>query len=423
MVPTTLSPPWSSAQKIVFRFLFIYFILYTFPFPLRVFSFPWDLNFRNLWNPLVIWTGRNILKLEYEITVLPNGSGDTTWNYVQVFFFFAASALGVLVWSLADRKRVHYEKLFFWLTVLVRYYLAVILIQYGFAKIIKTQFPFPFTNRLFQTYGESSPMGLLWTFMGYSTAYNLFTGICEALAGFLLFFRHTKLLGALLCIAVMSNIVMLNFSYDVPVKLYSLHLLWMSFFLVVPEWRRLLNFFIFNRAAPEVFIEPVFRDSRWRLATLVGKTLFIAFVLVTDVVVGLRIQKQMAGFPGNTNIERIYEVDTYVVNKDTIPPLINDTRRWKRLLVNSNDLVSIEYMDNARIGWLYVSDSLHHRVKVISRDSSTVYHFQYEQNGNHFFLKGVLVNDSLKVTMKKGSAGFPLINRGFHWINEYPFNR
>jgi hypothetical protein len=40
-------------------------------------------------------------------------------------------------------------------------------------------------DRLLKPYGESSPMGLLWTFMGYSTGYNLFTGGAEALGGLL----------------------------------------------------------------------------------------------------------------------------------------------------------------------------------------------------------------------------------------------
>ena len=343
---TTQSKSWSSGKKITFRFLFIYFILYTCPFPIGIFSFVGDFNFAVLWNPMVVWTGKTILKIPYEITVLPNGSGDTTWNYVQVFMFSILSVLGTLVWSIADRRQLDYEKLLFWITILVRYYLAVILISYGFVKIIKTQFPFPFTNRLFQTYGESSPMGLLWTFMGYSTAYNFFTGICEALAGFLLFFRYTRMLGALLAIGVLSNIVMLNFSYDVPVKLFSMHLLFMSLFVVAPDWQRLINFFSGDQAQRPI------RDGRTAaISTFVGKVSFIIYVLVSNTVTGLQNQKQLAELRGNSpySYKVAYEVDRYIINQDTIPPLLNDTRRWKRLLVNSRELVTVEYMDDAKI--------------------------------------------------------------------------
>ena len=35
------------------------------------------------------WVGRHILHLSYAITVFPNGSGDTTYNYVEVLCFLA----------------------------------------------------------------------------------------------------------------------------------------------------------------------------------------------------------------------------------------------------------------------------------------------------------------------------------------------
>src|SRR5947199_1204250 len=105
------------------------------------------------------------------------------------------------------------------------------MLSFGAYKVIKSQFPAPSLDRLLEPYGDSSPMGLLWTFMGASKAYTIFGGFAEMLGGALLTVRRTTLLGALVCIGVITNIVMLNFSYDVPVKLYSTHLLLMAIFL------------------------------------------------------------------------------------------------------------------------------------------------------------------------------------------------
>jgi hypothetical protein len=44
----------------------------------------------------------------------------------------------------------------------------------------------------------------------------------------------TLLLGALLVAATTTNVLLLNLSYDVPVKLYSVHLLVMALFLAAP---------------------------------------------------------------------------------------------------------------------------------------------------------------------------------------------
>ncbi len=122
-----------------------------------------------------------------------------------------------------------------WLRLLVRYTLAFTLFGYGFAKIFPLQFPPPRLFRLIQPYGDFSPMGVLWNFMGASVPYQIFSGAAEALGGFLLLFRPTTTLGALVSFAVMANVVALNFCYDVPVKLYSCNLLLMAVFLAAGD--------------------------------------------------------------------------------------------------------------------------------------------------------------------------------------------
>ncbi len=89
------------------------------------------------------------------------------------------------------------------LRILLRFAVGSALIGYGVAKIIKTQFPFPGVDTLLEPYGEASPMGLLWTFMGFSTGYNIFVGLSEAGGGVLLFYRRTTTLGALILVPAM----------------------------------------------------------------------------------------------------------------------------------------------------------------------------------------------------------------------------
>ena len=121
----------------------------------------------------------------------------------------------------------------------VRFTLATAMLLYGAEKVIPEQFGTPLPSDLLEPIGEGSPMHLLWTFMGTSIPYVIFTGAAEMLGGLLLAARRTTLLGALVCIGVLSNVVMLNLSYDVPVKLYSSHLLLMAVFLAAPDLRRL----------------------------------------------------------------------------------------------------------------------------------------------------------------------------------------
>src|SRR5262249_30445006 len=159
----------------------------------------------------------------------------TTWNYLQVLSFFVLAAAVALLWSLVAWRRTNYPRLHDWLRVYVRFYVAYEMVLYGSIKVIKSQFPDPPLDRMLQPFRDASPMGLLWTFMGASDAYNVFTGAGEMLGGLLLTTRRTTLLGALVCIGVVGHIVALNFCYDVPVKLFSAHLLLMSVFLTLPD--------------------------------------------------------------------------------------------------------------------------------------------------------------------------------------------
>src|SRR5262245_1149019 len=231
---------WGLARRIGFRYVFCYFTLYFYPYALGLLPVgaPAEWNQR-LWRRFVPWVGEHVLHLDQRITIFPAGSGDTTCNYVELLCFVVLALAATLLWSLLDRRPRCHERLHAGLRFGLRFVVGTTLIGYGMAKVIQTQFPFPGTFRLEQRYGDSSPMGPLWTFMGFSYGYNLFTGLAETVGGVLLFYRRTTTLGALWLVGVMANIVALNFFFDVPVKLYSLHLLLACAFLALPDAGRL----------------------------------------------------------------------------------------------------------------------------------------------------------------------------------------
>src|SRR5215470_3260707 len=197
---------WKPATCVAFRFCFAYLALYIFPFPFTYIPFVGTLagKYQSLWNAVVVWTGKHVLHLSYDITVLPNGSGDTTWNYVQVFCFLVLAIAAGLVWSALDRRRQRYAKTYRWLRLVVRFSLGSALIGYGMFKVIPVQMPAPLLSTLLEPYGEASPMGLLWTFIGASRGYEMFTGCAELIGGLLLILPRTTALGALIGIAAMT---------------------------------------------------------------------------------------------------------------------------------------------------------------------------------------------------------------------------
>ena len=69
-------------------------------------------------------------------------------------------------------------------------------------------------------------------------------------------------LGALICLADLTQIFMLNMTYDVPVKLFSFHLILMSLLILAPDVKRLANFFFLHRPAEPTQRTPIFASRR-----------------------------------------------------------------------------------------------------------------------------------------------------------------
>jgi hypothetical protein len=94
---------WQPVHNTVFRFVFLYFVLYYLPHP------------PGLCLPAACWVGKYVLHLGHDIQWEFNGSGDTTYDYVIVLCYLGLAALAAIVWSLLDGRRENYQKMEQWL--------------------------------------------------------------------------------------------------------------------------------------------------------------------------------------------------------------------------------------------------------------------------------------------------------------------
>lgn len=425
--PAPEAPPrWSAAQRFAFRFAFAYLVLYIFPFPLDFVPYAGIvLAAYERWVTSLV-KGVGHLVFHVGITMMPNGSGDTTFNYVLDVSRLGLALLAALLWTALDRRRPNYARLHEWLRIYVRFSLATTMISYGSYKILKSQFPAPALDRLLQPFGDASPMGLLWTFMGASKSYNVFSGAAEMLGGLLLTLRRTTLLGALVSAAVMANVVMLNFSYDVPVKLYSLHLLAMALFLALPDARRLADLFLWNRPAPPARIEPLF-GRRWiHRGTLGLRTLAIAAYVAWAVYGSYQAMKSYGDLSPKPPLYGIWNVDEMTVDGRVKPPLLTDETRWRRVVFGDARTMAIQLVDDSRQRFSVKLDPAKRTLELSQRsDPKKLQHLAYAQPApGRLILDGTLDGHVIHAALHRvDPRSFLLVNRGFHWINEYPFNR
>ncbi|SNR14247.1 hypothetical protein [Tenacibaculum jejuense] len=408
---------WSKTKKILFRFFFTYFVLFL------LFMHDFSNIFTFFLSKIIPWFGENIFNINYEIKSVFTGSSDTTYNYILIFTVFLFSILSTIIWSLLDRKRTNYKKLYYWLTVSLRFYLALILISYGMAKIIKTQFPYPSYNRLNQTYGESSPMGLAWTFLGFSKGYNLFMGFAEV-AAVLLLFRRTLTFGLIITVATLANVVAINFFYDVPVKIVSSHLLLIALFLLAYNVKDLYEFFFLKKPVEIKHIE------KPRLKSWMNKTFVVIKIIIIFLAIPYALYSRM-GSNEESPLKGYYEVKEFKVN-DSVYSASEVTRyeitKWKDMLIESKQWMRIKKGDD-KTSWYGIDlNEEKNKLKLTGyRDSTEVYNLKYKEiDTTNFIIRGSLKSDSIHVKFNKTKdyrKNYLLTNRGFHWINERPYNR
>jgi len=411
---------WHPFTRTGFRFAFVYLLLFNLPFPLN--AIPYVSKIGDFYDSIWTWLVPRVARVVFHVEVTSefNGSGDRTFDYVFVATLLLVSLVIAVIWTLFDRKRLSYPTLYTWLSVYVRFALGTTMIGYGAYKVISSQFPAPTLDRLMQPYGDSSPMGLLWTFMGASVPYTMFVGFAEMIAGILLFPRKTSTLGALMSVGVLSNVVALNFSYDVPVKLYSSHLLAMAIFLLLPDVRRLVNFFILNRPAECARVQPLFRRPLWHRGALVLASLFVIAVVGTSL---YQSYDQRRLFTGQRSpLYGVWEVEEFNLGQSTATA---SAPRWRRMIFDSPRRVAVQTTDVfERYGSQLDQDK---RTLTLRKRDDPGWNavLTYEQvSPDVITFSGALNGSEMTARLRRtDERKFLLTDRGFHWINEFPFNR
>lgn len=409
----TLEKNWSTLSKIVFRFTFSYVILFILLLFLALF----------LETPLY-WFADTILNWGTNFRIESTGSGDRTFDYVRFAFTIFLTFFVSIIWSFLDKKRASYNTLQYWFQVVLRIFLCFAMILYGFAKIFKGQFADPNLELLIQNVGEMSPMGLAWTFMGHSMFYNIFTGSLEIIGGLLLLNRKTVSLGSLVILGVMINVVFMNFTYDIPVKLFSIHLVLMSFLLLISDGKRFLQFFIKNEKIEKVdYINYIKNKPLLKTISFLKKALITVTILI--VIIQCFIQfKATEQLRSKSKLRGIWKTEFFIINKDTLAPLTTDSNRWNYFIIDYKEKAIVKLMNDTIKRYSFKENIDTEEIIFKGIKDAVPQKFKYSiANKNSLKLKGFLNGKELKIELRKVPiTDFRLLNRKFHWVNETTYN-
>jgi hypothetical protein len=422
---------WSPVRRVAFRFAFSYLALYLFSRYLELLEVSLSSSavaawYEKPWAAFVQWIGKHLFHVDAPAQF--TGSGDAMFNWLQALCMLAISLVATLVWTLLDRRRTQYARLYDALRVAVQVGLGLILIEYGGLKVVPSQFPRPSLSRLLQPFGDASPMGLMWTFMGASVPYTIFAGLSELVAGLLLMFRRTATLGALVAIPVLTNVVVLNLCYDVPVKLFSLHLLAMAVFLAAPELGRLADLLVLHRPVAPAADRPFFRRRRLQIAALVVEGMLAAGFTAFILHMGYAELKEFYD-TSHAPLHGVWNVDDLKIDgraRDAPAAPAAEDLQWRRLVFDYPTVMSIQLSSDSRRRYGLKLDAAHKTLALTRRDDpkwKSALAFG-RPAADRLTLDGMFDGHRIQASLHRGdSSKFLLVSRGFHWINEAPFNR
>jgi hypothetical protein len=373
---------------------------------------------------IVLWVGNNLLGVKP--TVHPTGSGDTLFDWTYAFTGLLLATLGTVVWTLVAR-RTAYPRLFKWFRLFLRVALGTTMFSYGFAKVFPLQMPTVFLSRLLEPYGDFSPMGVIWYSIGAAPGYERFIGSAEVLGGLLLLLPGTVLIGALVTLGVTFGVFMVNMTYDVPVKLFSFHLVLMSIFLIAPDARRLVNWFVLNKPVEPAPAPRYGRTARSHRGWIIAQLVFTAWALGFEIYGGTQAWKSYGGGAPKSPLYGIWRVDSMSINGELRPPLTTDTLRYSHAVFQGlNGGVSFQKMNQTFDRFSGTVDTVKHTVSLRKfTDSTSKPVFTYERpSPTKLSFEGDIDGKRVRMAMTQRDLNkFMLLSRGFNWVQEFPINR
>ena len=228
----------------------------------------------------------------------------------------------VVVWHRRERAgQVDSGLRHAWLQGIIRYWLALSISTYGFAKILKTQFETP-DYRLDMPMGEVSGFGLTWYYFGHIYALAVIVALLQIGGSILLLYRRTTLLGVMILLPVMVNIVLINYFFHIGSGAFFnsvVFMLGLVFLLLVDLKKLKAAFWDLVERLPPVNIGGDWGKHGLRLLPIAAAFGLIAYFAFTKM--------------GGNSLKGTWKVEKLTRNGRVIPAnaWLTDTTAWSRV--------------------------------------------------------------------------------------------
>jgi hypothetical protein len=405
----------------IFRFgvLFASLFVVSLPFPYHVIP---DIGglLRPCSEALVRWSGAHLFGITrpYTSAIV----SDSTGMYIHALDVALVAAALCALWSALDGRRGDDRAVRNAFNTGASLYLSLQLLIYGLDKLFKHQFGLPEPNTLYTPVGALARDILYWSAIGSSRSYNAIAGIFEIIPAILLPFRRTRPVGALWALAVVAHIVVLNFTFDISVKLYSLFLLLLCVIVAAPSLRALYDLFLRGRAVAAFGPGPRPASARMLAVHAAARAVILMAIVVEALFPYVAADSFNDDSAPRPRLHGAYDVTAFVRNGDTLPPVLGDPFRLRRFFIHRRGYFITQSMSDSMSDYTCVDDAASGRLLLnTGRANATVLAYSLSDRDSTIELRGGMGGDSVAIRARRlDLARLPLMRPSFHWtIDDY----
>lgn len=379
----------SFVQYFLLRSLTLFIVLLSIPFQADFYSSLLQLS----WSYLLI-------DLYNLVTYLPHFWAETS-TLADWLLFLSLSLVLAYVWG---RKQlfIPYEKLFYYLRVFSRYKLASILFVAGFLKVFPIYVAELSLSHLNTGYGYFTHWKHLLLSLSVAPAYLVFLGVVEVLAAVLLLFRKTSFLAILFVIPFYGNIFLADLAYEGGNYLFPVYVVLLSLPIFSYDLSRLSSLIVHRvptNPAGYTYNWSISKLRYFRITAKVGFSVVFIGLVGYQSFASYRTGKsfyypEQAGLP---NIAGKYWVVDFVLNGDTIAASPTEKRRWKDVVFEKWNTLSIRVNDTIALA----TDISHQWQK-----QDSLRNYEYTQVGDRLYYSYVADPKAAHIALKNRNTNY-----------------
>ncbi|WP_461787619.1 DoxX family protein [Pedobacter sp.] len=324
---------WNSTNKFILRFLFIYIVLQAIPLD---YTFYTDLLSNSVGE-------RGFYALFKIASYTPQFYGLD--SYLTWLLFAVVAVVGSFLGErICGNRFQDFDKLYYWLRVILRYRLALAAIAFGLIKVFPLQMPYPSLSNLHTNYGDFLPWKIYFHTTAIAPPFEVFLGSVELIAGLLLLYRRTVTFGAGILAGYYGNVFASNIAYQMGYTAFSVQLTFFAAVLFIYDAPRLYQLLIAQKYTVANTYHPIFGKKEKLLKIIVG-SIVVVFVLALTNATYHNYTTAPYKYPKTAGLKGsygYYNVKVFKLNNVALPYSTSDINRWQNVVFEKWATLSIK---------------------------------------------------------------------------------